>query len=59
VGRNCQIEHTIIDKNARIGDNVKLSSAGKVDGEYPHGVIVRDGVLVVPKGAIIPSGVVI
>ena len=59
VGRNCQIEHTIIDKNARIGDNVKLSSVGKADGEYPHGVIVRDGVLVVPKGAIIPSGVVI
>ena len=59
VGRNCEISHTIIDKNARIGDNVKLSSAGKADGEYPHGVIIRDGVLVVPKGAIIPSGAVI
>lgn len=59
VGRNCEIEHTIIDKNARIGDNVKLSAAGKTDGEYAHGVIVRDGVLVVPKGAIIPSGAVV
>jgi glucose-1-phosphate adenylyltransferase len=59
VGRNCVIEHTIIDKNARIGDNVKLSAAGKADGEYAHGVIVRDGVLVVPKGAIIPSGAVV
>ena len=59
VGRNCEISHTIIDKNARIGDNVKLSAAGKADGEYAHGVIVRDGVLVVPKGAIIPSGAVV
>ena len=59
VGRNCEIEHTIIDKNARIGDNVKLSAAGKADGDYPHGVIIRDGVLVVPKGVIIPSGAVI
>lgn len=59
VGRGCHIEHTIIDKNARIGDNVKLSSKGKEDGDYPHGVIIRDGVLVVPKGAIVPDGTVI
>jgi glucose-1-phosphate adenylyltransferase len=58
VGSNCHIEHTIIDKNARIGDNVKLTAKGKADGDYAHGLIVRDGVLVVPKGAIIPSGVV-
>jgi glucose-1-phosphate adenylyltransferase len=58
VGSNCDIEHTIIDKNARIGDNVRLTAKGKADGDYPHGLIIRDGVLVVPKGAIIPSGVV-
>jgi glucose-1-phosphate adenylyltransferase len=58
VGRNCNIEHTIIDKNARIGDNVTLSAAGKPDGDYEHGIIIRDGVLVVPKGVIIPSGFV-
>lgn len=56
VGRGCNIEHTIIDKNARIGDHVTLSAAGKADGDYEHGIIIRDGVLVVPKGAIIPSG---
>ena len=59
VGRNCEIEHTIIDKNARIGNNVKLSPKGKPDGDYAHGVIIRDGVLVVPKGVIVPSGTVI
>jgi glucose-1-phosphate adenylyltransferase len=56
VGHNCRITGAIIDKNARIGDNVTLSVAGKADGNYPHGVIVRDGVLLVPKSGIIPSG---
>ncbi len=59
VGCNCEIEHTIIDKNARIGDNVKLSPKGKPDGDYPHGIIIRDGVLVVPKGTVVPDGSVI
>jgi glucose-1-phosphate adenylyltransferase len=59
VGSNCVIEHTIIDKNARIGNNVRLSPTGKPDGDYPHGIIIRDGVLVVPKGVIVPSGTVV
>jgi glucose-1-phosphate adenylyltransferase len=56
VGRNCRIRHAIIDKNARIGDNVTLSPAGKADGDYAHDVVIRDGILCVTKGAIIPSG---
>jgi glucose-1-phosphate adenylyltransferase len=59
VGRNCVIHHAIIDKNARIGDNVRLSPAGKADGNYPHGIVIRDGVLVVPKGVTVPSGTVL
>lgn len=56
IGRNCRIHHAIIDKNTRIGDNVTLSPAGKADGEYPHDIVIRDGVLCVCKGAVIPSG---
>ncbi len=59
VGNNCRIHYSIIDKNARIGDDVSLDPTGKADGEYPHGVIIRDGVLVVPKGVVVPSGTVI
>jgi glucose-1-phosphate adenylyltransferase len=59
IGRNCNIRGSIIDKNARIGDGVVLSPAGKADGVHAHGVIIRDGVLVVPKGVIVPSGTVI
>jgi glucose-1-phosphate adenylyltransferase len=56
VGRNCRIRHAIIDKNARIGDGVILSPEGKPDGDYAHEVVIRDGILCVTKGAVIPSG---
>ena len=57
LGRNCHITGAIIDKNARIGDGCVLSPAGKPDGVYVDGlVIIRDGVLVVTKGAIVPAG---
>jgi len=56
VGRNCNIRHAIIDKNARIGDGVSLSPEGKPDGDYAHEIVIRDGILCVTKGAVIPSG---
>ncbi len=57
VGKNCRIEGAIIDKNTRIGDGCVLSPKGKADGVYCEGsVIIRDGVLVVPKNAIVPPG---
>ncbi|WP_043588585.1 glucose-1-phosphate adenylyltransferase [Geminisphaera colitermitum] len=59
VGYGCKIRHAIIDKNARIGDNVTLNPEGKADGTYAHGVVIRDGVLVVPKGMTVPGGTVI
>lgn len=59
IGRNCDIRHAIIDKSARIGDGVKLSPAGKPDGDYEHDVVIRDGILCVCKGATIPSGYVL
>jgi glucose-1-phosphate adenylyltransferase len=56
VGRGCNIRGSIIDKNARIGDGCVLSPEGKANGDYPHDIMIRDGVLVVPKGAVIPPG---
>jgi glucose-1-phosphate adenylyltransferase len=51
IGRNTYIERAIIDKNARIGDHVRISPEGKPTE--------RDGIVVVPKGAIIRPGTVI
>lgn len=59
VGRKCNIRGAIIDKNARIGDGVTLTAEGKADGNYPHGIVVRDGVLLVPKGGVVPGGVTV
>ncbi|HEY3756934.1 MAG TPA: glucose-1-phosphate adenylyltransferase [Opitutaceae bacterium] len=57
IGKRCNIKHAIIDKNARIGDDCVLSVDGKPDGRYVDGnVIIRDGVLVVPKGASLAPG---
>ncbi len=63
IGRNCKISHTIIDKNARIGDNCQIGVSGKTyeDGEHgPHGEFYSSaGIIVIRKNAIIPPGTVI
>lgn len=55
IGKNCRIFRSIIDKNARIGDNVSLSPEGLPDGFEQGDVVVRDGILVVTKGGIVPA----
>jgi glucose-1-phosphate adenylyltransferase len=58
VGDHSKIKNAIIDKNAKIGSNVILSPDGMEDGwsDEALGVYVRDGILVVVKNAIVPSG---
>jgi len=59
IGQNCRIENAIIDKNARIGDNVIISPAGKELNVDNPLYCIRDGVVVVPKNGVIPHGMVI
>ncbi|MEX2044876.1 MAG: sugar phosphate nucleotidyltransferase, partial [Opitutus sp.] len=60
IGKNCRIKGAIIDKNTRIGDGCALIIDGKADGTYADGrVIIRDGVLVVPKNVVLPPGTVV
>jgi glucose-1-phosphate adenylyltransferase len=59
IGANCNIENAIIDKNARIGNNVTISPAGKPEQVDHELYFIRDGIVVIPKGAIIPHGTVI
>ncbi|QQL44149.1 glucose-1-phosphate adenylyltransferase [Sulfuriroseicoccus oceanibius] len=55
IGRDCKIDHTIIDKNARIGDRVHISPEGKPETFDGENFFIRDGIVVIPKGAVIPS----
>ena len=56
IGRNCVIERTIIDKNARIGEGVVISPEGKPANVDAENYFVRDGIVVIPKNAVIPAG---
>ncbi len=58
IGRGCDIRNAIIDKNARIGNEVRLSPFGKPDLYDKDGLTVRDGILVVEKNTIVPDGTV-
>ena len=59
VGTNTRIENAIIDKNARIGNDVVISPAGKPDNIDHPLYYIRDGVVIIPKGGIIPHGTVV
>ena len=59
IGKNTYIHRCIIDKNARIGDNCRLSPDGKPENHDGDNYYIRDGIVVVPKGAIIRSGTAI
>ena len=56
IGKNCVIDHAIIDKNARIGDGVVISPQGKSENCDGENYFVRDGIVIVPKNAVIPAG---
>ncbi|HEY4414149.1 MAG TPA: glucose-1-phosphate adenylyltransferase [Verrucomicrobiae bacterium] len=59
IGAGCKIENAIIDKNARIGDNVTISPAGKADNMDHELYFIRDGIVIIPKDGVIPDGTVI
>lgn len=56
VGRNCRLERCIIDKNARIGDNVVIKARPDVAEYEGKHHWIRDGITVIPKGTTIESG---
>jgi glucose-1-phosphate adenylyltransferase len=58
IGEKCEIRGAIIDKNARIGRNVTIVNKNRVDHveNEKGGYWIRNGVVVVTKGAIIPDG---
>lgn len=56
IGRNCVIDRAIIDKNARIADGVVITPEGKPPNLDADNYFIRDGIVVIPKNAVIPSG---
>lgn len=59
LGRNCRIERTIIDRNVHIGDGVVITAKPDVKEFRGADYWVRDGITIIPRGAVIPPGTVI
>jgi glucose-1-phosphate adenylyltransferase len=58
IGENTRIHRAIVDKNASIGRDVVIHPGDRVneDTEYCH---IRDGIIVIPKGTVIPDGTIV
>ena len=59
IGERCFIKNTIIDKNCRIGDDVRINGGPHLKEKETDTYCVKDGIVVIKKGAIIPKGFVI
>jgi glucose-1-phosphate adenylyltransferase len=59
IGRDVVLDRVIVDKNARIGNGVRLVNESGVQEADGDGYYIRNGIIIVPKGARIQSGVVV
>jgi glucose-1-phosphate adenylyltransferase len=59
IGERCTIENVIVDKNCRVGDDVTIKGGPHLEDTETDTYVVRDGIVVLKKGAVIPSGTVI
>ncbi len=55
IGENCLIEKAIIDEHVRIGNHVKLTNEKKLDRFEGNGLYIRDGIIIVTAGTVIPD----
>lgn len=56
IGQRCFINNTIVDKNCRIGNDVRLNGGSHLQDINTHLYTVKDGIIVVKKGVVIPDG---
>jgi glucose-1-phosphate adenylyltransferase len=59
IGRDVVLDRVIVDKNARIGNGARLVNERNVQEADGDGYHIRGGIIVVPKGATIPAGMVV
>ena len=59
IGKGTVIERAIVDKNAQIGRNCRITNEAGLDHADGDGWAIRDGIIVVKKNARLPDGTVI
>lgn len=56
IGENCTIENAIIDKNVRIGRECCIANSSGVREADGENYYIRDGIVIIPRGAVVPDG---
>jgi glucose-1-phosphate adenylyltransferase len=59
IGSRCFIKNAILDKNCCVGDDVRINGGKHLEDTETDTYVVRDGIVVVKKGAVIPNGFII
>jgi glucose-1-phosphate adenylyltransferase len=59
VGDNAVIERSILDKDCRIGANVQIVNRRNLQQAEGDNFVIRDGIVVIPNGAVVPDGTII
>jgi len=59
IGERCYIKNAIIDKNCRIGNDVRINGGKHLTNSDHLLYTIKDGIVVVKKGAVLPDGFVI
>jgi glucose-1-phosphate adenylyltransferase len=59
VGAGSRVERAILDKDCRIGANVRIANEKGLREAEGDNYVIRDGIVVIPKGAVVPDGTVI
>ncbi len=56
IGERCFIKNTIIDKNCRIGNDVRINGGDHLEDQENEMLVVKSGIVVIKKNAVVPSG---
>jgi glucose-1-phosphate adenylyltransferase len=56
IGQRCFIKNAIVDKNCRIGDDVRINGGKHLENKETDMYVIKDGIVVIKKGAVIPKG---
>jgi glucose-1-phosphate adenylyltransferase len=59
VGDGCRIERAILDKDCRVGNNVRITNHRNIARDDGRFYSIREGIVVIPKGAEVPDNTVI
>ena len=59
VGHDVVLDRVVIDKNARIGNGVRLVNEAGIEHADGDGYYIRSGIIVVPKNGVVKRGTVV